>query len=154
MRGAPPVQMACGRDARWHGAECALAALAAGSAVFWLLLYQGLPPHLVLPVVAGVALGAAASWWRWVDRQSRQFLAWDGVGWALDGTAGDVALMIDLGPWMVLCFRPHESSPRRWLAVDLRRCGAPIHLCRAAVHAHAGQPHGPMAADAWRRPHG
>ena len=29
MRGAPPVQMACGRDARWHAAECGVAALAA-----------------------------------------------------------------------------------------------------------------------------
>ena len=154
MRGAPPVQMACGRDARWHAAECGVAALAAACLGYGLSRQLNLTPGLPLPAAAALALAAPVAWWRWVDRRPRSMLVWDGTAWSLDGKPGDVELMADLGRWMLLRFSDHEGARPWWLPMDLRRFGAAAHLCRAVIHAHAGALSPAHAGEMPRSPHG
>lgn len=150
MRGAPPVQMACGRDAAWSSFVALVAASAMASLGGWLAWSGPLP----VPVAWAVTLAAALCvgmlvWWH-ADRAPAARLAWDGQAWQLEGASGELAVMIDTGGWMLLRWRGGNGV--RWLPLAPRRCGAPAHLARAAVHAHAGvkalrgaaaaQPHG------------
>jgi hypothetical protein len=64
-------------------------------------------------------------------------LTWDGRQWALQGQPGSVSVMLDFGSWVLLRFRSKEQT--QWLATDLRHCGTPPGLCRAALLAHAGR---------------
>lgn len=137
MHGAPPVQMACGRDARVPAVVGLLAASAAACLLGWWAWHAAWPATLVVPglVVAGL-LGAGAGW-RLAAAERERRLVWDGRAWALDGRPGDVAVMIDIGDWMLL--RVQSATRSCWLPLSTRRCGAPAHLARAALHAHAGR---------------
>jgi hypothetical protein len=73
---------------------------------------------------------------RWVGPTSVRQLTWDGQQWALQGQPGKVAVMLDFGVWLLLRFR--STGLTQWVPVDLRHCGAPPALCRAALRAHAG----------------
>lgn len=137
MRGAPPVQMACGRDARVPAVVGLLAATAAACLSGWLAWHAAWPtPFLVLGIVAAGLSGAAAGW-RLAAAERERRLVWDGRAWALDGRPGEVAVMVDIGDWMLL--RVESATMKCWLPLSTRRCGAPAHLARAALHAHAGR---------------
>mgnify|MGYP007116878070 FL=1 len=47
-----------------------------------------------------------------------RFLVWNGECWSLDGVAGAVRPMIDLGGGMLLAFVPDGRRRREWLAMD------------------------------------
>ena len=136
MRGAPPVLMACGRDAAWSCLVGVLVAATAATLSVWILWHAGVAAGIAwLPglFAAGTA-GVLA--YRHANRLPLAQLAWDGQAWQLDGASGRLAVMIDTGDWLLLRWRAVQGS--RWLPLSPRRCGAPAYRVRAAVHAHAG----------------
>lgn len=148
MRGAPPVLMACGRDAAWSWLVGVLVAATVATFVVWILWHAGVAAAATWPAVVFAAGGAGVvAGWQ-ARRQPLARLAWDGHAWQLDGASGRLAVMIDTGDWLLLRWR--DARGTRWLPLSTRRCGAPAHLVRAAVHAHAGEtaPRGTAAPDA------
>lgn len=139
MRAPPPVETACALGRAWCAALAALAGLAAAVPLAWALPYAaqwslspgapwaaiGLPP-----VQGGVALVVAVmtsgTFWlmlRRLDGGGRT-LRWDGQDWVLAAGGrpdlrGDAALMLDLGPWMLVRFAPAGTRPSTWLALTL-----------------------------------
>ena len=148
MRGAPPVLMACGRDAAWSWLVGALVAVTAATFVVWILWHAGVDAATawLAAVFAAGAAGLLAG--RQASRLPLARLAWDGHAWQLDGATGRLAVMIDTGDWLLLRWR--DARGTRWLPLSPRRCGAPAHLARAVVHAHAGatMPRGTAAPEA------
>jgi hypothetical protein len=145
MRGAPPVRMDCGRDARWCWFHHVLFAVAAATASGWLAAHLEMPGAMLgLGLAAGVVLGGL---WSVRSRASQGLscLVWDGRSWCLDGQTGVVDVMIDLGSWMLLRFVGGAPGPARWLPLTLAQAGAPAHRCRAALLDHAATT---QAADA------
>lgn len=136
MRGAPPVRLVCGPDARWQAFERVLHALAAAVAGAWLGWQAGWPGS-VLAIVAAAAAVTAFVWIRWRQLGEREaVLDWTGQQWQLDGQdCRPPSLRIDLGRWLLLRIDGGLRA-RRWLAADLTQGGAPAHLVRAALHAH------------------
>lgn len=137
MRAAPPVQMVCGREARWHAAVMTLGAGAAASAAAWASSWFGQSPACSSAAAGLAAAGAAILAVRSNRSSTCETLVWDGQVWRLQGRPGSVDVMIDLGGWLLLQFHADGTSAVRWLPVNLAGCGAPAHLCRAALLAHA-----------------
>jgi hypothetical protein len=150
MRGAPPVQMACGRDAAWSWFVGIVAAAAAASLWGWIAWHGLTPADAVVPGTLLAALCGGMLARRRAGQAPLARLTWDGRGWQLDGASGHLAVMIDTGGWMLLRWRGVQGI--RWLPLTPRRCGVPAHLARTAIHAHAGRPlpQGPAAPE----PHG
>jgi hypothetical protein len=88
--------------------------------------------------VSGVLAAAAA----WVcGRGERATLAWSRGSWLLTrpapdapATPGSLALMLDLGPWMLLRFRAVDRRASRWFCIDESAAGPAWHALRAAVY--------------------
>jgi hypothetical protein len=140
MRGAPPVQLDCARDARWRCFESALAAAAFGTLIAWAVAHgggTGMTASGPVALALLAAAGAGAAWWRVADAWPRAGLHWDGAGWTLDGAEGRLALKLDAGRWVVLRFEVEGKGRARWLVLDLTRSAAPVYLTRAALRAHA-----------------
>ena len=123
MRAPPPVEFACALGHAGRAALSALVGLAAAVLVAWGLPYAaaqwGDPPDASALFQGGLAVAVAvmtsgASWLmlRGFDGVERT-LRWDGQDWLLafaDGRPdlrGDAALMLDLGPWMLVRFLPY-----------------------------------------------
>ena len=87
-------------------------------------------------MVAGLAGAVLAAWLsaRFDATHVASQLAWDGRAWSLDGRAGSVDVMLDLGPWMLLRFDAGRGATSRWLPLPLAKAGAAAHRCRAALH--------------------
>jgi hypothetical protein len=146
MHSAPRLRLTCGSDAIWRGVHFTLAAAAASVAVHWMMSRSGLRAELALAtalVAAGVAgwLGLCR-----VPATATSKLEWDGRGWALDDRPGTVLIALDFDAWMLLRFEDQADRRVHWLPLRPRAVGVPAHLCRAALHAHAGAP--PSAAPA------
>jgi len=103
----------------------ALPALAAAVLVAW-----AAASVMLAPAAAAIA-GVVA--WR-ASRPRAVHLQWTGEHWAADGDAGEVDLMLDLGPWMLLRFRPSVGRPL-WLPVPRGEAGASEQGLRAALYA-------------------
>lgn len=93
-----------------------------------------------LAASASAALAGAAAW-AVTGRGGRTTLAWRHGGWLLGGSApdavatrGSLALMLDLGPWMLLRFCPGDGRACRWFGVDESAAGPRWHALRAAVY--------------------
>ena len=145
MRAPPPVEFACAPGRVGRAALSALVGLVAAVLVAWGLPYAaaqwGNPPDAftLFPgglAVAVVVMTSGASWLmlRRFDG-GRRTLRWDGRGWVLasaDGRPdlrGDAALMLDLGPWMLVRFVPYAGlGGATWLpltaGLDLARWAA------------------------------
>ncbi|MFO1326883.1 MAG: hypothetical protein U1F56_05970 [Rubrivivax sp.] len=141
MRGAPPVRVLCGPDARWQRVQQLILAAAASTGVGWLLWHAGWERGPILAAALAVAVAVALAVPKALPQQT-VVLEWTGEGWRLDGQACQPHVRIDLGPWLLL--QTEGGSARRWLPLDLARCGALPHLVRAALQAH-----GRAAAGAW-----
>ena len=137
MRAAPPVQMACGRDGRWRYAVGVLVAATAVGLGHWASGWLGRSPEVLVVATLLAAMAGVGVAWGLGGMADPGWLVWDGRAWALQGQPGQVAVMIDLGSWMLLRFRTQGSTGWRWLPLSVRTCGAPAHLCRAALLAHA-----------------
>ncbi len=158
MRAAPALQVSVDGRAASRWLVVALAALSAAAVVWWLGSRLDSPvgsTTIALCVAAAFAAGLA---WR-VAGQPAQTLRFDGQGWQLSspaargmqGPSGDLAVVIDLGTWMLLRFdapaRDGHGSRRRWLPVGRRGLEAQWHALRCAVYSpRPGAP--PGARDA------
>jgi hypothetical protein len=133
VRQAPPVSLRCDGSAAWRGLHALLAATAAASLAAWVLLHGGAEASTAGAASAAAALLAAAAGWLRARPEPAE-LRWDGQAWWLDGAAGRVDVMMDLGPWMLLRFRP-TAGASRWLPVP--DAGPARHGLRAALYSRA-----------------
>ncbi len=128
MRAAPAVAVRCSGGALWRALRTGLPALAAGSCSAWLLLHLEVPAWPAL----GVAVAVGGFAWR-RTRPQDLLLQWDGQRWLVDGEAGRLQLMMDLGPCLLL--RLHRAQGTAlWVPVTAREAGAAWHGLRAAVY--------------------
>ena len=152
MRAPPPVEFACALGRAGRAALSALAGLAAAVLVAWGLPYAaaqwGNPPDASALFQGGLAVAvvvmtSGASWHmlRRFDGGGRT-LRWDGQDWVLasaDGRPdlrGDAALMLDLGPWMLVRFAPaaaRGARAARWLALTITQDAARWAALRGAL---------------------
>jgi hypothetical protein len=132
MRVAPPVQALSCSGGRWRPFQQVLVALSLAVAVAWAGAQLGAEGAVLAG--AALALGLAAAWGagRWLVTPSR-WLAWDGASWQLqpEGQTGQVALMIDLGDWMLVRFSPGAH----WLPLSRRDAATDWQALRVALHA-------------------
>ena len=146
MRAPSPVEITSAAGRFWRAVLALLVAASVAVPVAWLLphlaaQWGSLHPDPLLallgrpPVQAGLAVWAGAmagaAFWlaRRAARARERTLRWDGQDWILPGARpgepeqrGAAALMLDLGPWMLVRFLPHVGvGPGRptWLPVHL-----------------------------------
>lgn len=151
MRVAPPVQVSSCSAGPWWSIQIALYALSATVASWWAgaqlvganaWVASG---SLLLGLVAAVAARRALAAPAWQ-------LAWDGGSWQLgvpgrEPGAGQVAVMLDLGAWVLVRFSvPPGVQPRRaavWLPLSRQSADAAWPVLRVALY--AAQPAQPAA---------
>jgi len=141
MRVAPPVQALSCSAGPWWSIQLALYASGAAVAVWWLgaqHVQPGAPLLLLSLLLGGVAALVA---WRALPVHSTP-LAWDGTAWQLqppgaDARCGQVALMLDLGDWMLVRFSPAGAGwlADVWLPLSRRDTAAAWPALRVALHA-------------------
>ncbi len=182
MRHAPPVSVRCLGGWPWRVVQTGLPALATGVVVLWLaqrleqsdvalgqlvrwfsVLGLGLgdvgananqsaaPEALSAALALIMSLIVAAAAWR-LARPRACDLTWDGLRWSANGAAGRVAVMVDLGPWLLLRWWPEAGSNRapRWLAISGSEAAGAWHALRAALYSRA-LPDAPAPSN--RNPH-
>jgi hypothetical protein len=144
MRAPPPVQFNSTLSRAWRAALALLAGVSVAVPVAWTLPWlaasgegrwsaawlQTLGDPLVQAVLAlsAAALVVGALWLaRRRCATAGRTLRWDGQDWLLDGHGGgpgqrgDADLMLDLGPWMLVRFRPLPPRGARaatWLTLS------------------------------------
>jgi hypothetical protein len=132
MRVAPPVRALSCSAGLWRLFQQVLVALGTAVAVAWAGAQLGAEGAALAGVA--MALGLVAAWGagRQLVAPVRR-LAWDGAAWQLlpEGQAGQVALMIDLGDWMLVRFSPGAH----WLPLSRRDAPADWQALRVALHA-------------------
>jgi len=139
MRTAPAVQVVVAGQGVWRWVQAGLFAVTAMLLAVWLLRLAGWAGMSVAGVSATVGwLAGALVWWRLSG--PLQGLRWDGTEWQLDiasgaALAGQAAVMIDLGGWMLLRFQAVAGRPVFWLPVSRRRSPHEWHGLRAALFA-------------------
>jgi hypothetical protein len=145
MRVAPPVQARSSGAGPWLRLQQLLVALSTAVLAFWAgsrlldatawLLLGSLALGVGAALLAGRALGATP-----------RVLRWDGASWTVDDDghgrrAGQVAVMLDLGRWMLVRFTAAEpgmahGSTALWLAFSGRGEGrADWSALRVALYA-------------------
>jgi len=130
MRTPPPLLLACGLNGAWRVALAGVVGASAATFALWLAAQAGAPRA----PAALLAIGAAAGAWRWLPRAASA-LAWDGRQWHLRdpaGPVGDLALMLDLGRWLLLCHRA-PAGPAAWLPLTLPADAAAAARIRATL---------------------
>ena len=136
MRAAPAVSVRGSGGVAWRLFQAAVPALAASALIAWGL---GLGQLHLAPALWALPVVGAVAWW--LAPRTPQALAWDGQCWRLDGREGSVELMIDLGGWLLLRFRPSPAPRRRrWVAVCRSDAGPALHGLRAAVYCRPPEP--------------
>jgi hypothetical protein len=130
MRTAPPVSVRCAGGPAWRALQVLLPALAAAAAAVWGLAMSELSLWpAVVPTLAAAAWG-----WR-AGRQPAALLEWNGQEWSVEREPAAVEVMLDLGVWQLLRWRPVAGGRPRWLAVTAREAGPAVHGLRAALYA-------------------
>ena len=131
MRPPPPLALRCTTSRAWRALCTALSAAAFASFAAWLAGHLDTPPIGATIVATIGVLGAACvgafvgarfvadqAW----PRQAVQ-VEWDGVTWALDGTRGDLQVMLDLQRWLLLRLQPEAGGRARWCALSRGELG-------------------------------
>ena len=145
MRASPAIHVSLRRFSVWYAAVLALTLAGLMVSCAWLLGREAIPVatfSVGLGCSSLVLVGLGLS----LSRVPAVALCWDGQGWSLksllpvnaDPVAGDISVAIDLGAWMLLCFRPLNASRWRrpiWLPVQRRGIEPQWHALRCAVHA-------------------
>ncbi len=142
MRAAPAVSVRCTGGPLWRAWCAGLPVLAAAALVSWGFGHAGLPGLAAGATVCVVGLLLAWAWWRRPSHTT--VLAWDGQEWTVDGHPGALAVMLDLGGWLLLRLRLGGRPSIRWVPVSAREAGTAWHGLRAA--AFAPPPQSPEAA--------
>ena len=106
-------------------------------------------------VGAGAAIGGSWLAW-WLAPRSPGTLAWHQGQWTLcrqpaAPCAGTVQAKLDMGDWMLLCFRPAGDGPASWMAVSSHVAGPAWHALRATLFA-AGASAPARGPDEGKRP--
>ena len=140
MRAAPAVSVRCTGGPVWRAWCTLLPALAAAALLAWAFGQVGKPEAGAWMALGLVGFGLVRA--RRQPLASDTLLAWDGHRWSVDGTAGSLAVMLDLGPWLLLRVRFPKGHTTRWVAVSAHEAGAAWHLLRVAVFAQPPQPLG------------
>ncbi len=132
MRSAPAVSVVCHDGGIWRAATGLLHGWAAAALLAWSLRALELATSpLPMAAIATVALAAAA--WSMRRLGGPSSLAWDGQAWRLDDQAvARIAVMIDLGGWMLLAIEL-DGGPRRWRALSAAATGPAWRALRSAV---------------------
>ncbi len=141
MRPAAAVAVCCSGGAAWRAWCALLPALAVAALLAWLLQRMEQPAWPAAPL-AGVPV-AGLAWWR--ARPVPVALRWDGQAWWAGEAQGDIAVMIDLGRWLLLRHRAAAGGGARWIAVTAAEAGAAWHPLRAALYSRPTEPE-PRAA--------
>jgi hypothetical protein len=134
MRAPPPVEFTSTLGRAWHAALSLLVGASAAVPIAWALPYiaadagsrqadalrDGLAdPAVQAAITLWVGMGVFAAFWlsRKNAAANERTLRWDGQDWMLVGAAlgspdqrGDAALMLDLGPWMLVRFAPYAAA--------------------------------------------
>ena len=132
----------CSLGGAWRCVLTLLPALATAALLAWAAAQLQLPSASAWPAMALIASLVALVAWRRARPQAL-LLAWDGQRWTADGCAGDLDLMMDLGPWMLLRLRPDDRTRRAvWIPVSATDAGAARHALRAALYSRAAKPVG------------
>ena len=150
MRASPAIHVSLRHFSVWRVAVLALTLAGLMVTCAWLLGREAIPVTtlavgMVCSTLALVALAFS------LGRPPATDLRWDGQGWSLksmlpintEPIAGDIAVAIDLGAWMLLCFRPLNASQWRrpiWLPVQREGIEPQWHALRCAVHAPRPRP--------------
>jgi hypothetical protein len=133
MRAPPPVEFTSALGHAWRAALSLLVGASVAVPLAWSLPYlaahrgsqqadtpiDGLASPLLQAALAlSIGAMAVAAFWRSRRNSTRErTLRWDGQDWVLAGDAsgrpdqrGDAALMLDLGPWMLVRFLPYAAA--------------------------------------------
>ena len=153
MRAPPPVEFTSALGRAWRAALSLLVGASVAVPLAWGLPYLaahwgGSRPDPVIEALGSPLVQVAIALWLaamavaafWLARRraaaGERTLRWDGQDWVLAGDAdgrpdqrGDAALMLDLGPWMLVRFLPHAGmGSATWLpltaGLDLARWAA------------------------------
>jgi len=156
MRAPPPVELRGALAPAWRGALSLLVGSAGAVALAWAwprLLGERASlesthwlaaPQAQAGLAVCAGLLAAFGCWRSLRAAavSERTLRWDGQDWSLcsdhparQERGGAVALMLDLGPWLLLRFTPRYATDGRaaWLALAMPADRARWAALRAAV---------------------
>jgi hypothetical protein len=133
MRASPACQVSLRHFGVWRSAVLGLSLLGSISVAAWLLHRED---ALSMPLAAATASAGAlmAILVASLLRTPAVDLRWDGQAWHLDAVPGDLAVVIDLGPWMLLRFTPAVPARVTWLPVQRRGLEAQWHALRCAVY--------------------
>jgi len=134
MRAPPPVEYPSAPTRAWRTLLSLFVGAALASALAWVLPYIAAhwgsrqpdplldaladPLNQAILALSGGGLACLAAWLSWKSRAtSERTLRWDGQDWVLlhpchdrPAERGDVALMLDLGPWMLVRFMPYAAG--------------------------------------------
>ena len=142
MRAFAASQFTLTRFGLWSTAVLVLTLLAATTLAVWLstrVFFEGASALAIAGIALALWFGAT------VSRRAPLSLRWDSQRWHLgpadtmghEPWTGELNVVIDLGPWMLLRFRPDaQSSPDavRWLPVQRRGFESQWHTLRCAVY--------------------
>ena len=151
MRAAPPLEFTVRRFGAWRAVLASLAVLGAAlMALWWASADRPRPPAMALVALAGALLAALPL------AQSRRLractLRWDGQRWHLAATraaasarggpvAGQLAVAIDLGGWLLLRFVAETAAvagpraPRAtWLPLQRSGLEREWHAIRGTLY--------------------
>ena len=144
MRAAPPLQVSLHRFGAWRWAVGAFGLLAMASLAAWSTASDPPPGALAFAAVALIAMAIVGSAATLLKVPARQ-LRWDGRSWRLgragapadEASAGELRVVLDLGPWMLLAFAPAGRRRRRpiWLPVQRHGLETHWHALRCALSA-------------------
>jgi hypothetical protein len=144
MRASPAFEVSLHRFGVWRGAVLLLGLLGVATLAAWALTREGSIDNAVTiacALAAGVLLWLTLS----LARVPAVGLRWDGLQWhvgppeagADKSVPGDMAVVIDLGPWMLLRFKPAAPDVRprvTWLPVQRRGIETQWHALRCSVY--------------------
>ena len=138
MRAPPPVEFTTASGRAWRAALSLLVGASVAAPLAWGLPYLAAvgagngagvlgSPFVQAAVALSVAAITVGAFWLTQGRSTavQRTLRWDGQDWVLatgddahSGQRGGAALMLDLGPWMLVRFLPHAGMGSRiatWL---------------------------------------
>lgn len=129
MRAAPPVSVRCTGGRVWPGLMVAAPSAAAAVLVLWAAGHAAFTPWMALPAAL-----LAAMWAGWRRPALAAQLCWDGQTWQVNGQVGAMAVMIDVGPWLLLRLTPSAPQRPMWVPVAAVEPPAARHALRAALY--------------------
>lgn len=139
MRGAPPVQVACGQDAHWLWFIRGLHVVTFASLAGWLAMHSEMRMPLTGLMVGLVAIVAGLVPPARPPQGATPVLAWDSQRWLWQGEAAEVAVMLDFDRWLLMRVTTYQA--RFWVPLSLSSGAVQTARVRAALQAHAGRAH-------------